>query len=272
MLRDLKFLVKYMTTALITGASAGIGAAFARELAARRTNLVLVARSQAKLEQLATQLQAQYQVQVEIIPQDLTAPQAALTVFNTINSKGVTIDLLINNAGFGEYGDFIELDRETQLNMIQLNILTLVDLTHLFLSQMRQRGSGNIINMSSVAAFQSMPYFSVYAATKSFILSFSEALWAENRKYGVRVIAVCPGPTDTNFFKDAEFPPILVNIAEKNYTSTKAVVCEALAALEKEHPVIVPGDLRNQFLANIPRFLPREAITSFWKTVLGSRK
>lgn len=261
-----------MTTALITGASAGIGATFAQELAARKTNLVLVARSPEKLQQLAAQLQAQYQIRVEIIVQDLTAPTAARSVFDTLTNKGITIDLLINNAGFGEYGDFTELDRERQLNMIQLNILALVDLTHLFLPGMRQRRSGNIINMSSVAAFQSMPYFCVYAATKSFILSFSEALWAENRKYGVRIIAVCPGPTDTNFFKDAEFPSILVNFAEKNYTSTEVVVREALAALDREHPVVVPGDLRNQILANVPRFLPREAITNFWKTVLGNRK
>lgn len=258
-----------MTTALVTGASAGIGTAFAQELATRKINLVLVARSLEKLQQLATQLQTQYQIQVEIITQDLTAPQAAQIVFDTLINKGITIDLLINNAGFGEYGDFVELNREQQLKMIQLNILALVDLTHLFLSQMRQRRSGNIINMSSVAAFQSMPYFSVYAATKSFILSFSEALWAENRQYGIRIIAVCPGPTDTSFFRDAEFPSILVNIAEKNYTSTQVVVREALAALEKEHPVIVPGDLRNQILANVPRFLPREAITNFWKTVFS---
>ncbi|MUL39301.1 SDR family NAD(P)-dependent oxidoreductase [Gloeocapsopsis dulcis] len=261
-----------MTTALITGASTGIGAAFAQELATRKTNLVLVARSLEKLQQLATQLQTQYQISVEVIAQDLTAPQAGQAVFDTLASKGMAIDLLVNNAGFGEYGDFIELDRERQLNMIQLNILALVDLTHQFLPGMRQRRSGNIINMSSVAAFQSMPYFSVYAATKSFILSFSEALWAENRQYGVRIIAVCPGPTDTSFFKDAEFPSILVNIAEKNYTSTEVVVREALAALAKEHPVVVPGDLRNQILANVPRFLPREAITTFWKTVLGRRK
>jgi len=261
-----------MTTALITGASAGIGAVFAQELATQKTNLVLVARSHEKLQQLATQLQTQHQISVEVIAQDLTAPQAAQVVFDTMVRKGITIDLLINNAGFGEYGDFIELDRERQLNMIQLNILALVNLTHLFLPGMRQRRSGNIINMSSVAAFQSMPYFSVYAATKSFILSFSEALWAENRQYGVRIIAVCPGPTDTSFFQDADFPSVLVNIAEKNYTSTEVVVREALAALQKEHPVVVPGDLRNQILANVPRFLPREAITTFWKTVLGSRK
>src|SRR4028119_925016 len=201
-----------MTTALITGASAGIGAAFAQELAARQTNLVLVARSEVKLQQLAQQLQEQYKIQVDVIVQDLTEPKAAKTVFDIVTEKGLTIDLLINNAGFGEYGDFAELNGEQQVKMIQLNILALVDLTHHFLPGMRQRRSGGIINMSSVAAFQPMPYFSVYAATKAFVLSFSEALWAENYRYGVHVLAVCPGPTETNFFQEAGFPATLVNV------------------------------------------------------------
>ncbi len=207
-----------MATALITGASAGIGAAFAQELAARQTNLVLVARSEAKLQQLAQQLQDKSKIQVDFVVQDLTEPAAAKAVFEAVTQKGLTIDLLINNAGFGEYGDFAKLDGEQQVKMIQLNILTLVDLTHQFLPGMRQRRSGGIINMSSVAAFQPMPYFSVYAASKAFILSFSEALWAENSSYGVHVLAVCPGPTDTNFFQEADFPEVLVSVVAMNYT------------------------------------------------------
>lgn len=207
-----------MTTALITGASAGIGAAFAQELATRQTNLILVARSEAKPQQLAQQLQ-QYKIQVDIVVQDLTEPKAAKTVFDIVTEKGLTIDLLINNAGFGEYGDFAELDGEQQVKMIQLNILALVDLTHHFLPGMRQRRSGGIINMCSVAAFQPMPYFSVYAASKAFVLSLSEALWAENQSYGVHIIAVCPGPTETNFFQEAEFPSGLRNVAATNYNA-----------------------------------------------------
>ena len=115
--------------------------------------------------------------------------------------------------------------------------------------------------MSSTAAFQAMPYFSVYAASKAFVLSFSEALWAENRSYGVKVLAVCPGPTDTKFFQDAKFPPILANTAAQNYISPELVVRETLEALEKNHPSVVPG-IKNQIQVNIPRFLPREALLS----------
>lgn len=261
-----------MTTALITGASAGIGAAFAEELANRQTNLVLVARSADKLHQLAQKLQAQYPIKVDVVSQDLTAPTAAKTVFTTVTQKGLTIDLLINNAGFGEYGDFAELDGEQQVKMIQLNILALVDLTHQFLPEMRQRRSGGIINMSSAAAFQPMPYFSVYAASKAFVLSFSEALWAENRSYGVRVLAVCPGPTETNFFQEAEFPSLLASIAAKNYTPAQVVVRQALQALEENQSSHVPGDLRNQLLVNLPRFLPRETLVSLWKNILGTKR
>lgn len=251
-----------MTTALITGASAGIGTVFAQELAARQTNLVLVARSEDKLQQLAQQLQAQHKIQVDIIVQDLTEPSAATAVFNAVNQKGLTIDLLINNAGFGDYGAFAERDGERQVKMVQLNILALVDLTHQFLPGMRQRGSGGIINMASVAAFQPMPYFSVYAASKAFVLSFSESLWAENRQYGVHVLAVCPGPTDTQFFQEAEFPSTLAETAAQNYTAPKVVVQEALKALEDKHSTVVPGGLGNQLIANLPRFLPREALVS----------
>lgn len=267
-----KSIVSSMTTALITGASAGIGAAFAQELAARRTNLVLIARSAEKLEQLAQKLQQQYQIQVTVITQDLTVPAAAKTVFADVTQKGIIIDLLINNAGLGEYGDFAELDGEQQVKMIQLNILALVDLTHQFLPGMRQRRSGSIINMSSTAAFQPMPYFSVYAATKAFILSFSEALWAENKSYGVHILAVCPGPTETNFFKEADFPEQLANIAAQNYTPTEVVVREALQALDKKQPSVIPGNIGNQLIANLHRFLPRETLANLWKNILGAGK
>jgi len=256
-----------MATALITGASAGIGAGFAQELATRQTNLVLVARSEAKLQQLAQQLQ-QYKIQVDIVVQDLTEPEAAKAVFDAVTEKGLTIDLLINNAGFGDYGAFAELDGARQVKIIQLNILALVDLTHHFLPEMRQRRSGGIINMSSVAAFQPMPYFSVYAASKAFVLSFSEALWAENRSYGVHVLAVCPGPTETNFFQEAEFPTALTNIAAANYTPTKVVVREALKALEKHYPSVIPGNVGNQLIANLHRFLPRKTLATLWKNIL----
>lgn len=259
-----------MTTALITGASTGIGAAFAQQLAARQTDLVLVARSQDKLQELANSLKHQHQIQVDIIVQDLTAPDATETIFQTVQQLGRSIDLLVNNAGMGDYGDFAESDRDLQLRMVQLNMATIVDLSHRFLLGMRQRRTGGIINLSSVAAFQSMPYFSIYAATKAFILSFSEALWAENRSYGVHVLAVCPGPAGTKFFKEAGFPSSLVNVAEKIDTPVEIVVRDALKAFEKREPIVIPGSLINPILATLPRFVPREWVSSFWKLILGN--
>ncbi len=259
-----------MKTALITGASAGIGETFAQELAQKQMNLVLVARSEEKLQLLAQKLRSQYNIDVDIIVQDLIAPNAAKDLFDKVNQKGLTIDLLVNNAGFGDYGDFAERDREKQLNIIQLNILALVDLTHYFLPGMRDRRLGGIINMASSAAFQPMPYFTVYAASKAFVLSFSEALWAENRSYNVNILAVCPGPSPTSFFADAEFPSFLAKAAEVNATPPEVIVREALEALKNNHSSIVPGDIRNQLLVNIPRFLPREALVNLWKTILGT--
>ncbi|NEN91674.1 MAG: SDR family NAD(P)-dependent oxidoreductase, partial [Okeania sp. SIO3H1] len=149
-----------MKTALITGASSGIGEIFAKELASRKTNLVLVARSEDRLQQLANQLQSQYQIQADVIVQDLTAPAATNSIFETVFQKGLTIDLLVNNAGFGDYGNFTERTLEKQVNMIQLNITALVELTHLFLPRMQQNKSGAIINVSSIGGFQPLPYMS----------------------------------------------------------------------------------------------------------------
>lgn len=250
-----------MKTALVTGASFGIGETFAEELAARNTNLVIVARSKDKLDQLATQLQQQHNIKVEVIAQDLTQPNATQTVFDTITQKGIVIDLLINNAGFGDYGAFVERPLEKQVAMIQLNNIALVELTHLFLPGMKQRGSGGIINVSSIAAFQPLPYLSIYAATKAFVLSFTEAIWAENKDSGVHITAVCPGPTESQFFERAEFPDSLSG-AKSNYASAEKVVKDALQALEKNQSNLVTGGVANHFIANLPRLFPREMIVS----------
>ena len=251
-----------MLTALITGASSGIGAAFAEELAKRQYNLILVARSEAKLQQLANQLQAQNKIQVEVLVQDLTLPTAASSVFDAVAQKGLVVDLLINNAGFGDYGDFSDRARQKQVEMIQLNIIALVELTHLFLAGMRQRKSGNIINVASIAGFQPMPYLSIYAATKAFVLSFSEAIWAENKDEGVRVLALCPGPTESDFFKVAEFPKSMASTTRKKSQlyPAQAVVLDALKALEKNQANLVTGGLANQIIVNLSRFLPRESL------------
>ncbi|WP_017317023.1 SDR family NAD(P)-dependent oxidoreductase [Mastigocladopsis repens] len=248
-----------MSTALITGASGGIGKAFAEELAARNTNLVLVARSKEQLSKLASHLQEQYKIQVDILVKDLTEPGATDTVFDAVKAKGLTIDLLINNAGFAHYGDFAESDGERQIKMVQLNILALVDLTHKFLPQMRQRRSGSIINVSSLTAFQPMPYISLYAASKAFIVSFSQALWAENRQYGVRVLVTCPGPVETNFFTEANFPPALAAKTNKISTSEQ-VVRESLKALERGDSIVVIGGFSTHFISRLSRFVPRRTL------------
>ena len=251
-----------MTTALITGASSGIGTAFAEELAKQKTDVVLLARSEHKLNQLAQKLQAQFGINAEVIVQDLTLPKAGKLVFDAIAKKGLTIDLLINNAGFGDYGAFTEGSLAKQLEMIQLNITAVVELTGLFLPGMKQRKTGGIINISSIAGFQPLPYMSIYAATKAFVLNFSEALWAENRDSGVSILAVCPGPTESEFFKTAEFPQSFMGKNESNLTSAEDVVKEALKALAKNQSTVVTGGISNQLLVNVPRFLPRDLLVS----------
>lgn len=247
-----------MSTALITGASLGIGAAFAEALATRKTDLVLVARSEEKLHQLAQELQQKHNIKVEVLVQDLTAPGAAKSVFEAVTQKGINVDILINNAGFGSYGTFSESSLPKQLEMIQLNISSLVDLTYQFLPQMQQRGSGTIINLGSIASFYALPYMSVYAATKAFVLSFSEALWAENQAKGVKVLAVCPGPTKTNFFDSARFEEFASGSAGNQTAATpESVVKEAMKALEGQASTVVVGGLLNQILVNLTRIFPR---------------
>ncbi|MGV2826649.1 SDR family NAD(P)-dependent oxidoreductase [Myxosarcina sp. GI1(2024)] len=251
-----------MKTALVTGASSGIGEAFARELARKKIDLVLVARSQNKLQQLATELADKYAIATEVIALDLTLPAAGKSLFDKIAVKDLTIDLLINNAGFGDYGAFSDRPLEKQLTMIQLNNTVVVELTGLFLSAMKQRGKGAIVNISSIAAFQPVPYMSVYAATKAFILNFTEAIWAENKDSGVRILAVCPGPTESQFYDRAAFPDSMGEMNGGTMNSPEAVVAETFKALEQQQSTIVTGGIGNQLIVNLPRFFPRDLLVS----------
>ncbi len=248
-----------MPTALITGASGGIGKCFAQKLAAKNTNLVIVARSEDKLNALAQELQQQYKINVEVIVKDLSQLSAPQEVFDAVQAKGLNVDLLINNAGFGDYGEFVQTDCDRQIQMIQLNNIAVVALTHKFLPQMRERGSGSIINVSSIAAYQPLPYISVYAASKAFVRSFSEALWAENRQYGVRVLVVSPGPTETNFFEEANFPPALARNA-KSMSTPEEVVDEAMKALENGNAAVVVGGIASKFITGLSSVIPRETL------------
>jgi uncharacterized protein len=251
-----------MNTALVTGASLGIGAAFATELAKKNYDLILVARSQDKLEQLAGELSSQYQVKTEVIVQDLTAISAGQMVFDAVQAKGMTVDLLINNAGFGDYGAFSDRPLVKQMEMVQLNIAAVVQLTGLFLPAMQQKKNGAIINVSSIAAFQPIPYMSVYAASKAFILSFSEALWAENKERGVNILVTCPGPTESEFYDRANFPDSAAVLSSMNIASSAKVVQETLQALEKKHSTVVAGGFTNQIIVNLPRLVPRDLLVN----------
>jgi short-subunit dehydrogenase len=246
-----------MKTTLITGASSGIGEEFARRCAARGENLLLAARSAEKLQALCAQLAAQHKVEAQFVALDLSAPDAPQQLFTETEKRGLEVETLVNNAGFGAIGDFATLDRARQLNMIDLNVRSLVELAHLFLPAMRARKRGAIINVASVAAFQGVPFFSVYAATKAFVLSFSEALAEENRAFGVKVLALCPGATETNFFEAAHAGGAP---KARGMQTSEEVVTIALDALAKGKRHTVCG-WANRLMIFSERFAPRRVVT-----------
>ncbi|WP_052889196.1 SDR family NAD(P)-dependent oxidoreductase [Thermogemmatispora carboxidivorans] len=240
-------------TALITGASSGIGRAFAQALAARGMHLILVARSEERLRQLASELQERHRIQAEVIASDLSREGAAIQLASVVRERGLTVDLLINNAGFGTYGPFTEQSAEREHEEIMLNVAALVDLTHALLPSMLARGGGAIINLASLAAFLPIPHMAVYAATKAFVLSFSQALWVEYRRRGLRVLAVCPGPVATNFFA-------VIGTSQEDMPggilSPEQVVTASLRALERGRSQVVPG-LLNKLMAFSTHLVPR---------------
>ena len=255
-----------MNTTLITGASSGIGAAFARKLAARGRNVLLVARSEDKLITLCNELGRLSGIRAHYYTLDLMKPGAAAELLEETKRRELVIDTLVNNAGFGSMGDFVRLDLARELEMIDLNIKALVDLTQRFLGPMRDRGQGTIINVASTAGFQAVPYMATYAATKAFVLSFSEALWEENRQFGVHVMALCPGVTETNFFKASrmERPPM------RTIETPEDVVETALRALKHRKPSVISG-WTNWIAVEAERFVPRSFVTKIAAKALRSQ-
>lgn len=255
-----------MNITLITGASTGIGAAFARKLASLGRNVLLVARSEDKLIALCNELGRLTSIRAQYLALDLTDPEARLQLFEETKKRDLEIDTLINNAGFGSMNDFANLDLERELEMIELNITAVVDLTHRFLGPMRERKRGTIINVASTAGFQPVPYMATYAATKAFVLSFSEALWDENRMHGIHVMALCPGVTETNFFDAAgiDRPPM------RAVQTPEEVVETALRALPRKKSLVISG-WANWFVVEAERFLPRSAVTKVAGNALRSR-
>jgi short-subunit dehydrogenase len=254
-----------MNTTLITGASSGIGEAFARELAARGHDLLLVARSEEKLIMLCNELGRARSIRAQYVAIDLSEPQAPARLFEETEERDLQINLLINNAGFGSMGDFAKLDLAHELKMIDLNVRALVELTHRFLAPMRERKGGAIINVASTAGFQPVPFMGTYAATKAFVLSFSEALWEENRPHGVKVMALCPGVTDTNFFEASRMqrPP-----ARASQTPDE-VVDVALRGLKRGKSSVISG-WTNFLLIETERLVPRALILRAAGAVLRS--
>lgn len=255
-----------MNTTLITGASTGIGAAFARKLAARGRNVLLVARSEDKLIALCNELGRLTSIRAQYVALDLREPDAGAQLLEETKKRELEIEMLINNAGFGSMGDFVKLDLERELEMIQLNIRAVVDLTYRFLGPMRERKRGTIINVASTAAFQAVPYMATYAATKAFVLSFSEAIGEENRVHGIHVMALCPGVTETNFFDAAKIdrPPM------RTIQTAEEVVDAALRGLARQKSLVISG-WTNWLTVEAERFVPRSMVTKVAGKALRSQ-
>jgi short-subunit dehydrogenase len=204
------------TTALVTGASSGLGEEFARELARRHTNLVLTARSREKLEQLAQDLARVNGISAQVIVQDLAAPDGALALARELKERGIEVDHLINNAGFGTAGRFETMEVEREARMVRVNAESVVVLSRSLLRGMVERRRGGILNVASTSAHQPTPFMSTYGATKAFVLSFTLALAEELRGSGVRILALCPGPVPTGFRAAANIPnSAVLSLAER---------------------------------------------------------
>lgn len=237
-------------TILVTGATSGIGFAFCEAYSKKNYQIILVARSQERLQSLSKQLTKNYGVQTFFFAKDLSKEGAAFELFQEIKAAKLKVDILINNAGFSNTGLFTSLPLEKIHQEMTLNIVSLTKLTHLFLDEMKQQHSGTIINLASIASFYPAPYESVYAATKAYVLSFSEALQYEYQEFGIRVLAVCPGYTKTSFFDGRQLP----------YTHARnpeMVVATTLKTLKTKKISVIDG-FGNQLQFLLSRLLPRK--------------
>jgi short-subunit dehydrogenase len=243
------------TTALITGASTGIGYELALILAKNKINLVLVARSKEKLLNLQTKLAAEIGIKVSVLDLDLSTESSAQQVIDFCQQQKIKVDYLINNAGFGDYGFFHESDWKKQAEMLQLNIVTLTQLTHLFLPNMIKNKSGKILNVASIAAFLPGPLMSVYYATKAYVLHFSEALANELKDDGITVTTLCPGPTESGFQALAAMEESKLVKGKKMATSNE-VAEYGFQAMMKGEQVAIHGFM-NKLMVNSIRITPR---------------
>lgn len=254
---------------LVTGASAGLGEEFAQQLAARLTRIVLVARREDRLQVLASQLRAQHDLEVLVIAADISLSTERERLSREVTAQGWTIDILVNNAGLGDYGEFRTSEWERNEAMLRVNIEALTHLTHLFLPRMIAQSRGSILNVSSLASTLPIPDFAVYAASKAYVSSFSEALRMELTEFGINVLAVCPGPVQTEFGSLAareEGGPGMPGGREPFYVPRQQVVAESLAALDGGRARIYPGWKVALAAAGIS-LLPMVAV----RVIMGSR-
>lgn len=241
--------------ALITGASSGIGLALAEALARRGRNLILVARQRDVLESIAFELNQRFSVEVLFRVCDLSQPLRVSGLLHELEEGSHCIDLLINNAGIGNAGDYVSQDWMREQQLIELNVLALARLCHAVGGLMVSQGGGQILNVASIAAFQPGPGMSNYYASKAYVLSFSEGLREELKEYGVRVCVLCPGPTSSAFFRNAQLDVQSLQ-GSKLLMSVEQVAASALKGLDKNRAIIIPG-WRNWLLAMSPRLAPR---------------
>jgi short-subunit dehydrogenase len=250
-------------TALITGASSGIGMGFAKHLAAHGIHLVITARSEPALQRLATELRHLHSVEVDVIAMDLSEPDAPQRLFEQLHDKPV--DILINNAGFGKWANFLEESPANYHNMLSLNVQSLVALTQLFVPGMLQQRKGIVINVASTAAFQPLPYIAVYGASKAFVLHFTEAIAGEYPGQGVQFLALCPGNTATNFAQVAN-----ADTSGMGVSSVDDVVHAAIRALDNNKRYCVPGT-GNYWTAQLSRFMTRSGMVKMVANMLKQR-
>jgi hypothetical protein len=250
--------VEVINSTLITGASSGIGLEFAKIFAKNGHNLVLVARSEDTLNSLKDSLEKEYDIVVKIIIKDLTHYDAPTQIYDETKRSRINVNILVNNAGFGTYGQFTDTDMESELEMIQVNITALTHLTKLFLKDMTDNNSGKILNVASTAAFQPGPLMAVYYATKAYVLSFSEALAEELRDTKIKVTTLCPGPTSTNFSKASGTDNI--KFFKKNVASGYDVAEYGYNSLVNGKRVAIYG-FKNKLMAQSSKFVPRKTVT-----------
>ena len=246
-------------TALVTGASSGIGAAIAAELASRGFSLILVARREERLLRLATELSSEHGIDVEVVAADLANEGERDRLQQELGGRGRAVEVLVNNAGFGHQADFARSPRERMVEMVRVNVEAVVDLTSRFIGPMVERGRGSVINIASTAAFQPLPGSAVYAASKSFVLSFSEAIRTELRGTGVTVTVVCPGPAKTEFTEVAGVGGIEQRTPGAVWTSVEEIARQAVDGARRDKRVVVPGML-NRATAIAGQHSPRAVV------------